>query len=620
MRGARSNPRPYRDSDGALHAIPDSFIVRSRDEFGDLARAFNRMIGELAGARQQLIKSSEAEISRQVERLEAALTNMSQGLCMFDRGQLLVVSNRRYAETYGLAPEKVHPGMALRDIVEMRVAAGSYYGDPESHAEQRIVANSEPRNSDTIVELKNGRAIHIVRRPMNDGGWVATHEDVTERRQIEAKIAHMARHDALTGLPNRLLFRERMEQAFHRLARGESFVAHCLDLDHFKDVNDTLGHPIGDALLRAATDRLLGCIREHDTIARLGGDEFAIIQIVTDASSEATSLAERVIETLSQPYELDGHQVVVGVSVGMAVAPNDGHEPNELLKNADLALYRAKADGRGTFRFFAPEMDAQMQARRKLELELRKAFAAGEFEPYYQPLVNLQTGEITCFEALLRWHHPERGLVLAADFIHVLEEIGMITPVGEWILRQACRQAATWPESIKVAVNLSPVQFNSPHLVQAVTNALADAPLPACRLELEITETVLLQDSEANLATLHRLKDLGVNISMDDFGTGYSSLSYLRSFPFDKIKIDRTFIRDLAQEDDCAAIVRAVTSLGQSLGVTTTAEGVETEDQMDRLRAEGCTEVQGYFLSQARPAAEIAALIRAPKRKAGIAA
>jgi diguanylate cyclase (GGDEF)-like protein len=599
---------------GALEPITTPSAARSTDEIGDMARTYNRMIGELAEARRQLIERSEAEISRQVERLEAALTNMSQGLCMFDREQRLVVSNRQYAETYGIAPEKVHPGMTLRDIIGLRIAAGSYYGDPAAHAEQRVAANAEPRSSDSIVELKTGRAIHIVRRPMRNGGWVATHEDVTERRQIEAKIAHMARHDALTGLPNRLLFRERMEQAFDRLARGDTFVVHCLDLDHFKNVNDSLGHPIGDALLRAVTDRLLGCIREHDTIARLGGDEFAIIQIVSDPVAEATSLAQRILERLSAPYDLDAHLVIIGVSSGMAVAPGDGAEPTELLKNADLALYRAKADGRGTFRFFEPGMDARMQARRRLELELRKAFSAGELEPYYQPLVNLQSGEITCLEVLLRWHHPERGLVPAQDFIHVLEEIGMIVPVGEWVLQQACKAAARWPERIKVAVNLSPMQFGSAQLVAMIASALAEAGLAAGRLELEITETVLMQDSEANLATLHRLKDMGVKIAMDDFGTGYSSLSYLRSFPFDKIKIDRSFVRDLIEQDDSAAIVRAVASLGQSLGVTTTAEGVETESQVERLRAEGCTEIQGNFLSPARPASEIEALL--PKTRA----
>jgi predicted signal transduction protein with EAL and GGDEF domain len=322
---------------------------------------------------------------------------------------------------------------------------------------------------------------------------------------------------------------------------------------------------------------------------------------------------------LGQPYELDEHQVVIGVSIGMAIAPGDGRGPDELLKNADLALYRAKSDGRSTYRFFEADMDARMQARRKLELDLRKALVAGEFRLYYQPLVHLKSDEITGFEALLRWQHPERGLVSPADFIPVLEEIGLIARVGEWILEEACREAAKWPRDIKVAVNLSPLQFKSPNLVPAVRRALVDAGLAARRLELEITETVLLQESEATLATLHELKELGVKIAMDDFGTGYSSLSYLRSFPFDRIKIDRSFVRDLTQREDALAIVRAVTTMGESLGIATTAEGVETLAQLDKLRTEGCTDVQGYYFSPPKPAGEIAEMLAASD-KSGIAA
>jgi diguanylate cyclase (GGDEF)-like protein len=405
-----------------------------------------------------------------------------------------------------------------------------------------------------------------------------------------------------------MLFRETIEAALARVARGQRIAVHCLDLDYFKGVNDTLGHPIGDALLRTVTERLLGCVREHDTISRLGGDEFAIIQIA-HSQADAAALARRIVETISQPYELDAHHVVIGASIGIAVAPDDGREPDELLKHADLALYRAKADGRGRYSFFEPGMDALMQVRRRLELGLRKALAEGEFELFYQPLINLETNDIGVFEALLRWHHPERGLVAPGEFIPVLEEMGLIVRVGEWILEQACRQAMAWPSSVKVAVNLSSLQFNSPNLVGAVARALTDAGLAASRLELEITESVLLRDDKGTLATLHRLKDLGVKIVMDDFGTGYSSLSYLRSFPFDKIKIDRSFVHDLPEREDSLAIVRAVTSLGESLHMTTTAEGVETADQLARLRAEGCTEVQGYLFSPAVPASETARLL-----------
>jgi diguanylate cyclase (GGDEF)-like protein/PAS domain S-box-containing protein len=606
--------------EGSLRLISDPAILRSRDELGGLARAFNRMTSELTQARNDLIARSEAEISKQVERLQAALRNMSQGLCMFDSDQRLVLANEQYARIYGVPPERIRPGMSLHEIVAERVAAGSYYGDRESHVERYVAANANNNRSNTIIELNNGRSIHIVKEPMGNGGWVATLEDVTERRQTEARIAHMARHDALTGLPNRLLFREKMEEAFARVARGEHIAVHCLDLDYFKTINDTLGHPIGDALLRAVTERLLGTVREHDTISRLGGDEFAIIQVVDDAPVEATNLAQRIIETLSQPYEIDAHQVVIGTSIGIAIAPDDGRAPDELLKNADLALYRAKADGRSTYRFFEPEMDARMQARRKLELDLRKALVSGEFQLYYQPLVKVETNAITGFEALLRWRHPERGLVFPGDFIPVLEELALIVAVGEWILKEACREAATWPDELLVSVNISPLQFKSHNLVHAVRSTLEETGIPAHRLELEITETVLLGDSDANLATLHKLKDLGVKIAMDDFGTGYSSLSYLRSFPFDRIKIDRSFTRDIALRSDCLAIVRAVTTLGDSLGIATTAEGVETQAQLDRLRAEGCTDVQGFFFSPPRPASEVAGLIAKGRESRNIAA
>ena len=434
--------------------------------------------------------------------------------------------------------------------------------------------------------------------------------DVTERRRAEARISHMAHHDALTDLPNRLLFRERLDEALVRMRRhDEGLAILCLDLDHFKDVNDTLGHPVGDKLLRAVARRLSGALRESDVVARLGGDEFAIIQTSIATPEDASHFAIRLVELIGEPYDIDGHHVIVGASVGIALAPGDGDNPDRLLKNADMALYRAKGDGRGTFRFFEPEMDARVQARRALELDLRKALVAGEFEMFYQPLVNLSDNAVTGFEALLRWRHPVRGMVSPADFIPLAEEIGLIVPLGEWVLRQACAEAATWPDHVKVAVNLSPVQFKSRNLLPAVMMALASSGLPATRLELEITESVLLSESEANLATLHQLRALGVRISMDDFGTGYSSLSYLRTFPFDKIKIDQSFVRELSASGDCMAIVRAVAGLGSSLGIPTTAEGVETDEQLEWLRGEGCTEVQGYLFSPPRPAHEIARLL-----------
>jgi predicted signal transduction protein with EAL and GGDEF domain len=385
-------------------------------------------------------------------------------------------------------------------------------------------------------------------------------------------------------------------------------------------VNDTLGHHVGDALLIAVADRLRACAREADTVARLGGDEFVIVQSAPDKAA-ASELARRVIDAIAGLHELDGQQVVTGASIGIAFAPDDGKDTRQLLRNADMALYRAKSERRGTFRFFEPAMDVQMQARRQLELDMRGALERGEFELHYQPLIKLQSGAISGFEALLRWRHPKRGLVGPAEFIFFAEETGLIAPLGDWIIRQACADAATWPRHIRVAVNLSSVQFKSDEsLVTTIFSALAFSHLEPSRLEVEITESVLLKDSDHTLATLHRLRDFGVRISMDDFGTGYSSLSYLRSFPFDKIKIDQSFIRDVSDRDDSMAIIRAVTGLGTALGIATTAEGVETSQQLERLRSEGCTEVQGYFFSRPRPAAQLGEFFSDPKWTGSVAA
>jgi diguanylate cyclase (GGDEF)-like protein len=464
----------------------------------------------------------------------------------------------------------------------------------------------QSENGTNFYELSDGRVVACAYNTTSDGGWVATYEDVTERRQAEAKIIHMARHDALTNLPNRVLFREQMDQS---LIRGEKFAVLFIDLDRFKGVNDTLGHPVGDALLCAVTKRLQLSVRGIDTVARLGGDEFAIIQLGA-SPTDATELAAKIIDSITESFDVQGHQVVIGASVGIAIAPTDGTEPDQLLRNADMALYRAKAEGRGRYHFFQPEMDSQMQARHSVEVDLRKSLLTGEFELYYQPLVNLATNKVSGFEALVRWNHPERGVVGPDDFIPIAEEIGLIVPLGDWVLNQACRDAMTWPKNITVAVNLSAAQFRTPTLALSVVTALNASGLSPSRLELEITETVLLQDNQAVLDVLHQIRRLGVKISMDDFGTGYSSLSYLRSFPFDKIKIDRSFIKELGNANDCVAIIRAVTRLGHSLGMTTTAEGVETEEQLKILRAEGCTQVQGYLFSPPRPAKEVPALIK----------
>ena len=441
-------------------------------------------------------------------------------------------------------------------------------------------------------------------------GYLVAVVDITERRQAEARIAYMAHHDGLTDLPNRELFQERLKQALAGGRPGNDRVAAlCVDLDLFKNVNDSFGHPIGDRLLRSVADRLRSQVLGNNLVARLGGDEFAVILTNVVSPNEASDYATRLIKTLSDAYEIDGIEVVIGASIGIALSPGDGETSEELMRNADMALYRAKSDGGGVHRFFEREMDRQAQKRRDMELDLRRAFANGEFELHYQPLVDIAADRISGFESLLRWRHPQRGMISPADFIPVAEDIGLIVALGEWVLREACTEAAKWPADVKVAVNLSPVQFRSRNLVQVVISALAHSGLSPRRLELEITESLFLAETEANLAILHQLRELGVSISMDDFGTGYSSLSYLRSFPFDKIKIDRSFVKDLAQRSDCVAIVRAISGLGRSLNITTTAEGVETVDQLDWLRAEGCNEVQGFLFSAAKPAAEVEALL-----------
>jgi diguanylate cyclase (GGDEF)-like protein len=435
--------------------------------------------------------------------------------------------------------------------------------------------------------------------------------EIAERERSQAEIHYLAHHDSLTGLANRVLLRQQLEQALaHPPVEGGVVAVLFIDLDGFKGINDTLGHLTGDSLLRCVAKRILESVREADKVARLGGDEFAVIQIDTEQPRRAAILATRLIEVIAQPYQVDDRQLLIGASIGVAVATAETTNPEDLLKSADLAMYRAKADGRGTYRFFEPQMDANAQARRAMEIALRTADLQKDFEIHYQPLVDLRTGCVTCLESLLRWRHPEKGFIAPTEFIPLAEEIGMIVPLGEWVLRSACIEAKNWADNVKVAVNLSPVQFRNGDLARAVEAVLKESGLPAKRLELEITETVLLDKSENNIAVLNRIRDLGVTISMDDFGTGYSSLSYLRSFRFDKVKIDRSFIGDLTKDDESLAIVRAITDLGRSFGMTTVAEGVETLEQLRCLEGEGCAQVQGYLLSPPRPAAEIPLIIK----------
>jgi diguanylate cyclase (GGDEF)-like protein len=450
----------------------------------------------------------------------------------------------------------------------------------------------------------------VQHHPMQDGGFVSTHEDITEQRQQEARIQHLARHDGLTELPNRVQFLEEMAAAEAAIERGETAAVLYIDLDRFKSINDTLGHAIGDKLLKQASVRLWGTTRETDLLARLGGDEFSLLLRPIERPSDAAVIAERMVEAMTTPFAIDGHQITIGASIGIAIAPQDGETTDVLMKNADLALYRAKSEGRSTYHFFEKDMDGAIQKRRTIESGLRSALALGELRLVYQPLVGLRENRVTGLEALLRWQHGGEAIP-PAEFIPVAEETGLIVPIGEWVLREACAAAVQWPTNARVAVNLSPVQFKNKRLFETIHAILMETGLPPARLELEITESLLLAEDEHTLDTLHRLRAIGVRISMDDFGTGYSSLSYLRAFPFDKIKIDRSFMRDLDSRGDSLAIIKAVIGLGHSLGMSTTAEGVETEEQLRAVREQGCNEVQGFLLAPPLEADEVQSLLAA---------
>jgi diguanylate cyclase (GGDEF)-like protein/PAS domain S-box-containing protein len=558
-------------------------------------------------------RRSQTALRAQQVLLDTALENMSQGLCMFDANGRIVLFNERLLSLMGPAITRFK-GRSLLELLQEMKSSNRWDGDPEIFF-ARLLAEARAGESVTRTFDWKGRSIRMVDQPMTGGGWVSTFEDITEWQRVQDQISHMARHDGLTNLPNRTLFREELERALQCAEPGNQPAVLCLDLDHFKKINDTLGHPIGDALLREVAARLSVCIGKMDTVARLGGDEFAIVLCNSSGAAVISTLAGRIVESLAVPYDIQDHQLVIGVSIGISLAPQDGENPDDLLKNADLALYRAKADGRGTYRFFEAGMDARAQARRVLELDLRMALQRDEFIIHYQPIRDLASDEIVVCEALVRWNHPLRGLMGPNQFIPLAEETSLIVPLGDWVLRQACKDAAVWSKTC-VAVNLSPVQFKNPNLVTSVKQALEESGLPAHRLELEITETALLQNSETTRAVLHELRAFGVKISLDDFGTGYSSLSYLRSFPFDKIKIDRSFVNELATREDSLAIIRAVTGLGKSLGIVTTAEGVETDTQLDLLTREGCTQVQGYLISKPRPIAEVEHMLPEARRSA----
>ena len=585
----------------AAGRLDNVISINGRGETANLLRALSTMQASivLAMARIHALMDEQAsshagEIALHHLHMTAALDNMAQGLCLFDNDHRLTVVNKRFADMFGdtmsvgstiaMVAEKVGLQPSLDDMPDRSGFSLSY---------------------DTL----DGRTIAVSRQPVADGGWVFTYADVSEQRAFERRLVYMAQHDVLTGLPNRAFYAEYMQQVKERMEPGMSLAVLCLDLDRFKIVNDTLGDQAGEVLLCTVAKRLLDICRKEDLVVRLGGDEFIVVQEGRGLSDEACSLAERLIAALSAPFELlDQQVVVIGTSIGIAVAEVGHVTADLLLKRSDIALYKAKAEGRGTMRVFEEQMDVSIQLRRKLELDLQTAVLAEQFEVFYQPLLKV-TGGISGFEALVRWRHPVHGMLSPAAFISVAEEIGLIPEIGRWVLRRACRDAATWPTGVKVAVNFSPLQFIGVGLVEEIQDALMSSGLPPSRLEVEITESVLLGDDANVLQILHAVRNLGVRVSMDDFGTGYSSLSYLRRFPFDKIKIDRSFVNGLSGQTDCLAIVRAVIGLGRSLGMDVNAEGVETEQQRTMLEEEGCNELQGYLISRPVALAQVQALL-----------
>lgn len=588
----------------------DRSITLMIEELDQLNRTLELEIAQ----RTADLRAREAELAEQNARFATAVNNMSQALLLLDASARLVMCNQRYLDMYDLPPELAYPGCNLRDLLEIRIARGTWAGSPQDYVDRALALAEAGASSSWMTELPDGRTISILHHPLPGGGWVTTHEDITERRLAEMRIAHMARHDGLTGLPNREYLREQLATAIAALTPERHLALLYLDLDQFKSINDTLGHAVGDELLKAVADRLRDAAGDGNVVARLGGDEFVILLTGLAERSEAIRVAERLCLTMRKPFDLDGRLLSTETSMGVSFAPDDAREPNDLLKHADLALYRAKAEGRGSYRLFEPEMDARVRARHAMEQALRDALRNGELEMYYQPIVSLRDGQIKGCEALIRWNHPTWGQVPPSDFIPVAEELGLIVPIGDWVIRQACAEVALWPPHFRVAVNLSPIQLRNPNLLKVVVVAIAASGIRPERVELEITETALMHNTATALTAMHSLRDIGVSIAMDDFGTGYSSLSNLRSFPFDRIKIDRSFVAGLPNEQDSVAIVRAVVGLARSLHMATTAEGVETAEQIEQVKVLGCSEVQGHLFSRPVPAVDIRRLLHGQAR------
>jgi diguanylate cyclase (GGDEF)-like protein len=553
--------------------------------------------------------AAQCRLSEKSQHLDTAINNMTQGLLLFDASSRLVICNQQYIDMFGISPEVAKPGCHLRDLILHRQATGSFVGDVDEYC-ARFTNRDGDKVQDTTVTTPDGRNIRLIYKRSPDGGWATTLEDVTEGRRVQARIEHLAHYDALTNLPNRTLFQRHGEGLLLEPA-ARAFAIHYIDIDEFKRINDTLGHLIGDEFLRGVAAKLRQSIGPNDFIARLGGDEFAIVQHDIVSDDDVSDLVARIHQSLRAPFECHGHRLASDASIGIAIAPRHGSDLFDLLKSADLAMYAAKAAGRRTYRFFDPAMEKQANLRRELEADLRTALTEASFELYYQPLVDLRSNVVTGCEALLRWRHPVRGMISPMEFVPVAEETGLIEEIGLWVLRTACFEAAAWPAHVRVAVNVSPVQFNSETLALKVAGVLAESGLDPRRLELEITEAVLIADDDAALVTLGQLRALGVHIALDDFGTGYSSLQYLQRFPFDKIKIDRSFVKEVAGNSGSASIIRAVVSIAADRNMITTAEGVETDQQRDTVQMLGCTQMQGYLFSRPVPARDVRTLLTA---------
>jgi diguanylate cyclase (GGDEF)-like protein len=552
------------------------------------------LAGHLVRQMTRRLATNAVELAQANRRFDAAINNMAQGLCLYDADRKIVISNRKYAEIYDLDPDQVRPGTSLREVFQLRRLRGTNFARPE-------VEDIGNQQGQRVQELANGRIVSIVRQPMSEGGWLSTHEDITERRRNEKQIAYLAEHDPLTDIPNRASLLRTLDRL---TSADEQTAVFLLDLDKFKGINDTLGHAAGDQLLQEVAGRLKSEIRDGDVVARLGGDEFAIVQrLGRDSHDNAVSLALRLIDVVTRPYELDGIPARVGVSIGIARSPDQGRDSADLLKKADLALYAVKSEGRNGFRIYDADMSRIAESQKLLEEEFRKALDRKEFELFYQPILDIATQAICGAEALVRWNHPQRGVIPPDEFIPLAEETGLIMPLGEWILRQACKEAATWPEHFKLSVNLSVYQFKKGDLLDLVFGAVMKSGLSPERLELEITETALLESQAEYLLILRQLRNMGITIVLDDFGTGYSSASYLTRFPFDKIKIDKSFVDGMSTRRECAAVIASILALARGLDIAVTAEGVETQEQLRRLSAEGVNYAQGFLVGHPLPLA-----------------